>query len=117
MRECQFDFAYIARYSPRTGTRATDTLEDDVSPPEKARRWSLLNDILRETVALRSKLLIGTTQEVLIASFDDEGRACGRTRNFKEVYLDPTRPYAIGEIVRTDVYELDGWVLRGREVG
>lgn len=115
MRECQFDFAYIARYSPRVGTRATDTLEDDVSPQEKARRWSILNEILRETVTIRSRLLIGKTQEVLVSSFDDEGRACGRTRNFKEVYLDPSRTFTVGDIITAEIYELDGWVLKGRE--
>ena len=73
MRECQFDFAYIARYSPRSGTRATDTMEDDISAEEKARRWSILNDILRETVANRSRLLIGRDEEILISGEDGDG--------------------------------------------
>jgi tRNA-2-methylthio-N6-dimethylallyladenosine synthase len=58
MRECQFDFAYIARYSPRTGTIATDRYEDDISPTEKARRWNILNDILRDTVWARNALMV-----------------------------------------------------------
>ncbi len=67
MRECQFDFAYIARYSPRSGTLATTRYEDDISPSEKARRWSLLNDILRETAYDRNALMFGRTEEVLIS--------------------------------------------------
>ena len=87
MQECQFDFAYIARYSPRSGTRATDTMEDDIPAEEKARRWSILNDILRETVANRSRLLIGREEEILISGEDGDGNLSGRTRNFKEVYI------------------------------
>ncbi len=67
MRECQFDFAYIARYSPRSGTVATDRYEDDISPAEKARRWNILNDILRESVHARNALMIGREEEILIS--------------------------------------------------
>ena len=38
MRELEFDFAYIARYSSRSGTIATDKFGDDISHEEKARR-------------------------------------------------------------------------------
>lgn len=67
MRECQFDFAYIARYSPRSGTVATDRYEDDISSEEKACRWTILNDILRESVHARNRLMFGRTEEILIS--------------------------------------------------
>ena len=67
MRECQFDFAFIARYSARTGTTATNRFEDDISPEEKARRWTILNDILRETVKARNLLMVGREEEILIS--------------------------------------------------
>lgn len=126
MQECQFDFAYIARYSPRSGTRATDTMEDDISAEEKARRWSILNDILRETVANRSRLLIGREEEILISGEDGDGNLCGRTRNFKEVYIPNTplikggrgdfAPIKKGDLVKVKIIELDGWVLRGKNI-
>lgn len=114
MQECQFDFAYIARYSPRSGTRATDTMEDDISAEEKARRWSILNDILRETVANRSKLLIGREEEILISGEDGDGNLSGRTRNFKEVYIPYDPNIKKGDLVKVKIVELDGWVLRGQ---
>ena len=49
MRECQFDFAFIAR-----------------SSQEKARRWTILNDILRQTTASRNLLMVGREEEILI---------------------------------------------------
>ena len=67
MRECQFDYAFIARYSPRSGTIATMKYEDDISPEEKARRWTILNDILRETVKSRNLLMVGREEEILIS--------------------------------------------------
>lgn len=67
MRECQFDFAFIARYSPRSGTVATERYEDDISPGEKARRWNILNDILRESVWSRNALMVGRIEDILIS--------------------------------------------------
>lgn len=66
MRECQFDYAFIARYSSRSGTLATTRYEDDISSDEKARRWTILNDILRETTASRNLLMIDREEEILI---------------------------------------------------
>jgi tRNA-2-methylthio-N6-dimethylallyladenosine synthase len=66
MEECQFDFAFIARYSSRSGTLATNRYEDDISPNEKARRWTILNDILRRTTTTRNAMMIGRTEEILI---------------------------------------------------
>ena len=116
MQECQFDFAYIARYSPRSGTRATDSMEDDISAEEKARRWSILNDILRETVANRSRLLIGREEEILISGEDGDGNLSGRTRNFKEVYIPYDQNIKKGDLVKVKIVDLDGWVLRGEKV-
>jgi tRNA-2-methylthio-N6-dimethylallyladenosine synthase len=67
MRECQFDYAFIARYSPRSGTIATTRYEDDISASEKARRWTILNDILRETAQSRNLLMVGRAEEILIS--------------------------------------------------
>ena len=88
MEACAFDFAYIARYSVRPGTLATDRLEDDISAAEKARRWGILNEILEKTVQKRAELMIGRTEEILISGIGKEGQILGRTRNFKEVWLE-----------------------------
>lgn len=66
MRECEFDFAFIARYSTRVGTYAADKLGDDIAAEEKARRWTILNDILIENVRRRNALMIGRTETILV---------------------------------------------------
>lgn len=113
MRECQFDFAYIARYSARVGTLAEERYEDDISPTEKARRWTILNDLLRQSVQNRSIMMIGRTEDILVIWKEKEGLWYGRTRNFKEVYFlwDSIIAWSI---VPVYIETLDGWVLKGK---
>lgn len=112
MKEIEFDFAYIARYSSRTGTLATTRYEDDISHEEKARRWDILNTILRESVQKRAKLMIGRIEPILISGKGKDETLVGRTRNFKEVYIPENENIAVGDIVNVKITELDGWVLK-----
>lgn len=125
MRECQFDFAYIARYSPRSGTVATDRYEDDISPAEKARRWNILNDILRESVHARNALMIGREEEILISWEGKDDTWTGRTRNWKEVLIvkedthtdtNTVEKIKVGDLVKVKITESEGWVLRGERI-
>lgn len=112
MKECQFDFAFIARYSSRSGTTATKIYDDDISVEEKARRWTILNDILRETVKNRNLLMVGREEEILISGTGKDETLVGRTRNWKEVYIPFSEDVKVGDIVRVKITEGDGWVLR-----
>ena len=122
MRECQFDFAFIARYSPRSGTVATLRYEDDISPTEKARRWNILNDILRESVFARNTLMVGREEEILITWEGKDETWVWRTRNFKEVFIEGWRMSTeqhiiqVGDLVKVKIIESDGWVLKGERV-
>lgn len=116
MRECQFDFAYIARYSPRSGTVATDKYEDDISAAEKARRWNILNDILRESVYARNVLMLGREEEILISWEWKDETLVGRTRNWKEVRIPLTPDVVVWDLVKVKITESDGWVLKGERI-
>jgi len=111
MRECQFDFAFIARYSSRTGTLATDRYEDDISPEEKARRWTMLNDILRETAKSRNMLMVGREEKILISGEGKDETWVGRTRNWKEVFIEKSP-----DLVNVKIVESEGWVLKGQRI-
>ncbi len=87
MQECDFDFVYIARYSIRNGTRAA-YFGDDISPTEKARRWSILNEVLGKSIESRAALMIGRIESILITGKSHTGKWTGRTRNFKEVHVE-----------------------------
>lgn len=116
MRECQFDFAFLARYSPRSGTIATDKYEDDISASEKARRWNILNDILRDSVFARNALMVGREEEILISWEGKDDTWTGRTRNWKEVQIPLTPDIKIWDLVKVKILENDGWMLRGERV-
>ncbi len=129
MRECQFDYAFIARYSPRSGTIATMKYEDDISAEEKARRWTILNDILRVTARDRNLLMVGREEEILISGEWKDETWVGRTRNFKEVFIPKSpfvkgagdsqgdfAPIKIGDLVKVRITAGDKWVLKGERV-
>lgn len=46
-RQVGFQKAYLAKYSPRPGTAASK-LKDNVSPPEKKRRWLVLEKLINK---------------------------------------------------------------------
>ncbi len=110
--ECEFDFAYIARYSERRGTLAQKQYTDDIPADEKARRWDILNSLLKHTIQKRNALMIGRTEHVLIEKMNDT-TASGRTRNFKEVFFEVGADVRIGSLVPVKITAVDGWVLRG----
>ncbi len=116
MRECQFDYAFIARYSPRSGTIATMKHEDDILPDEKARRWTILNDILRETVKSRNHLMVGREEDILVSGEWKDETWVGRTRNFKEVFIPKDERIKVWDLVRVKVTGGDKWVLNGERI-
>ena len=112
-RELEFDNAFTARYSPRTGTAATLRMADDVPADEKARRWDLLNRELYASIQRRNALMLGRVEKVLVAKIDDEGECSGRTRNFKDVFFEGGGKWKVGDLVPVKITELSDWVLKG----
>lgn len=66
MEECEFDFVFLARYSPRKGTFATDRIGDDVPSDVKADRWNRANAVLEKTARARNERMVGKTEMVLV---------------------------------------------------
>lgn len=110
MKECQFDYIYIARYSVRPHTAAAKVLPDDVPEQEKARRWHILNEALLESVTHRNSLMLGKTEEILI-SWEKDGNFFGRTRNFKEVFFPKDHSHKIWDLASVKILTLDKYVL------
>ena len=111
-KECEFDFAFTARYSVRPWTIASKVLPDDVPDEVKAQRWHILNDLLLESILKRNKLMLWRTEAVMV-SWQKDGYFFWRTRNFKEVYFkDESNEINIGETVHVKIQELDRYVLK-----
>ncbi len=85
---CEFDSAYIFKYSPRPGTPAYE-LEDDVAPAEKTRRFLELEKVQKLNQFNSFRSTIGKTLKVLVEGLssrsDDVLRGhstCHRLVNF-----------------------------------
>ena len=95
---CDFDMAYIFKYSVRTGTPAAE-LADQVPEEEKERRNQVLLALLQENSFRRTARLVGTEEEVLVVGRDKSGqRFTGRTRGNRVCVFD-AEPRLVGELV------------------
>lgn len=95
---CNYDMAYIFKYSIRSGTVAAD-LADQVPDEEKERRNQVLLDILRKNSERRTAQLIGSTEEVLVEGPDKTGEHfTGRTRGNRVCVFDAD-PRLVGQLV------------------
>jgi tRNA-2-methylthio-N6-dimethylallyladenosine synthase len=98
MRDVRYQNCFIFKYSPRTGTAATE-LKDDVPEETKKKRNQILLDLQSDISAERNKEMIGKSVEVLVegTSKTDESKLTGRTRQNQIVVFGlpetcPTRP-------------------------
>ncbi|MCC5024013.1 MAG: tRNA (N6-isopentenyl adenosine(37)-C2)-methylthiotransferase MiaB [Candidatus Synoicihabitans palmerolidicus] len=99
---CNFDMAYIFKYSIRTGTVAEE-LEDQLPDEVKERRNQELLAVLKGNSLRRNQTLVGTRQDVLIEGPDKTGaHFTGRTRGNRVVILDAD-PRLVGELVQVDI--------------
>jgi tRNA-2-methylthio-N6-dimethylallyladenosine synthase len=95
---CNYDMAYIFKYSIRTGTPASD-LPDQVSDEVKEHRNQVLLDVLQKNSLRRTAKLIGTVEDVLVDGRDKSGaRFTGRTRGNRVCVFEADQRL-IGQIV------------------
>ncbi len=95
---CNYDMAYIFKYSIRTGTPAA-TMAGQVSEEIKEARNQALLDVLRQNSERRNATLVGTIEEVLVEGPDKTGRKfTGRTRGNRVCIFD-AQPRLIGSLV------------------
>ncbi len=95
---CNYDMAYIFKYSVRTGTPAA-ALADQVPDEVKEHRNQVLLQLLQQNSVRRNEKLLGTVEEVLVEGPDKTGRRfTGRTRGNRVCVFDAD-PRLVGELV------------------
>lgn len=116
MREVGLDMAYIFRYSPRTGTKAAETLEDDIPDAVKMARNKILLDDLETGVEQTNKRYIGRAVEVLVEGLSrrNSSRWTGRTGTNKVCVFDPVPGLCSGKIVPVHITDTTSHSLFGR---
>ena len=108
LEEVEFDTVHIQAYSPRPGTAAYRR-EDDVPRAVKSDRLQRVLALQRSISERRNAALVGTKVEVLIEGRGADGRAYGRSRQGRLVWIDgPVEPGSIREfkVVSTTAWQL-----------
>ena len=114
MRECQYDSAFMFKYSERPGTYASKHLPDDIPEDVKVRRLNELIALQNDLSAESNKRCIGQEHEVLIEGVSKRSRdqLFGRTGQNKVVIIDRGQHH-IGETVRVMITESSSATLKG----
>ncbi len=112
LRTVRFDKVHAASYSTRPGTIAARKMTDDVTPEEKRRRQTALEELQRNLSLELNSEMVGRTEEVLVEG-EKDGRWHGRTRSNKIVYLEGGHRF-FGETVPVEITEATAWSLRGK---
>ena len=109
---CNYDMAYIFKYSIRSGTPAADMGGQVPEEVKEARNAELLA-ILEANSNRRNATLLGTTQEVLVEGPDRKGLGfMGRTRGNRIVHF-AAHERLIGELVPVKITRVSTAVLYG----
>ncbi len=114
--EYQFDRVGVFTYSQEEGTLA-ETFDGQVAEEVKFSRMDELMNLQREIAWAKNEDLIGSLQEVIIDSVEDERTAVGRTRGDcpeidQEVHVRGNG-LCKGDIIRVRIDAADGYDLRG----
>ncbi len=113
VEEVRFDSAFTFIYSPREGTpaaRLPDQVPEEIKKERIYRLIELQNRISSEYI----QSMVGTHQEVLVESTDDQGLV-GRTRTNRQVHFAGSEQL-LGELVTVEITEAGTWTLRGKIV-
>ncbi len=109
---CNYDMAYIFKYSIRSGTPAADRGDQIPDEVKEARNQELLG-LLEANSNRRNATLVGTTQEVLVEGPDKRGLGfMGRTRGNRIVHF-AAHERLIGELVPVQIERTSTAVLYG----
>jgi len=111
-READFDIAYQAEYSTRTGTLAAKIYPDDVPAAEKRRRWQVIQDLMEQTAKRKNQAFVGKTLRVLVASVSG-GYATGTTDELKTCRFPCENEAFVGQMLPVRVVEALEWQLSG----
>ncbi len=116
MREVGYDFAFMFKYSERSGTYAARYLKDNIPEKEKVRRLNEVIALQNELSYLSKQKDIGKTFEVLVEGFSKKSKKhfMGRTSQNKVVVF-PSKPgITFGDIVPVTVEQFTSATLIGK---
>jgi len=112
LEKVRFDYAFLFRYSERTGTAACD-LPDQVPEGERLSRLNRLQELQRSITVELSRKLAGRTMEVLVTGRGRlAGQTAARTEGNRMVILEE-RGLKPGDRLKVRIRKADGWTHFG----
>ena len=113
MKEVRFDSAFNFKYSPRTGTKASE-YEDQIPDHIKQKRLKRVIELQKEHTLIRNKKLIGSTQTILVEkkSKMSKDHWSGRTDSNKWVIFDKGNTN-VNDFVKVLIKDTKGISLHG----
>ena len=114
LAELRFDKVHVAAYSPRPGTIAARTMEDDVPAEAKQTRLQAVESLEARIAGEINAALVGSVQEVLVEG-SRRGRWSGRTRTDKLAHF--AGGCRAGELARVRIERASPWSLQGKAIG
>ena len=117
MRECQYDSAFMFKYSERPGTYASKNLPDDISEEVKIRRLNEIIEVQNQLSAEANQRCIGKVYEVLVEGTSKRSREqlVGRTEQNRVVVFN-RGTHRVGDFVNVRITEASSATLKGEEV-
>ena len=112
-RQAKYDLAYLAEFSPRSGTPAARMI-DDVSAGEKSQRKKALDEILSRTALENNQKFLNPEVEVLVNSARGE-RCFGKTKTYQTVQCQGDKSL-VGQVVKVKINEVKNFGLYGELV-
>lgn len=115
MRQTRFDFAYLFKYSERSGTYASRKIEDDIPEDVKRRRLKEIIELQESISAEIFKSRIGKTFRVMAhgPSKKSDLEWCGRTDDFKMTIFPYIEGMKEGDFVDVKITRCTSHTLMG----
>jgi tRNA-2-methylthio-N6-dimethylallyladenosine synthase len=117
MKEVQFDFAYMFKYSERPKTLAERRFEDDVPDPVKGTRLNEIIELQLQHSRLSNEKQIGNIVKVLVEGFSKRSQEhlCGRNGQNAMVVF-PKQNYEKGQYVMVKISDCTSATLMGEAI-
>jgi tRNA-2-methylthio-N6-dimethylallyladenosine synthase len=113
MKEFRFNMAYIARYSPRPGSKSA-RWDDDISHALKKERLHVLSDLLQQQSLDLNQHMVGNTYKVLVIQKDRKsGYLSGITEGRIIVRFASENPELIGQFVDVKITSAADFAVQG----
>jgi len=117
MKESRYDYAYMFKYSERPGTKAEETLDDDVPEEVKSARLSEIISLQHNLSMESNQRDLGKTFEVLVEGESKKSslKLYGRSSQNKVVVF-PKENFKKGDLVNVIIEKVTSGTLIGKVV-